>query len=220
MKAAARICALALVATAVAATPAAAAPAPTPDGVGRVKHRGSATVSRDRDTASRSEQLVARALTAVGTPYSYGGTSPGGFDCSGFTMWVYSGFGITLPHSSSAQYALGGTDGYTRIASPSDLQPGDLVFQATGGDGVGHVGIYVGNGNFVSATSSEGVQVRSLYDSYWGPLWVGGVRVDAIAGTPRERTRHRDSEKRKVALHLVRADVPLVLVPLGTLVPQ
>jgi peptidoglycan endopeptidase LytE len=119
--------------------------------------------------------------------------SPGGFDCSGFTRWVYEGFGITLPHSSSAQYALGGTHGFLRISSPGDLEPGDLVFQATGGDGVGHAGIYVGNGSFISATSSAGVQVNSLYDSYWGPLWVGGVRAVKLVESkkPQRRGKYR-----------------------------
>ncbi|MBW3595431.1 MAG: C40 family peptidase [Actinobacteria bacterium] len=119
------------------------------------------------------------ALSVVGAPYSYGGTSPAGFDCSGFTSWVYSHVGITLPHSSSAQYSLAGSDGFTRIDDIEDLQIGDLVFHATGGSGIGHVGIYIGDGSFVSATSSEGIQVRSLFDSYWGPLWVGAVRVSA-----------------------------------------
>lgn len=121
-------------------------------------------------------QLVEIARSQIGAPYSYGGTSPTGFDCSGFTSWVYSHVGVTLPHSSDAQYSLGGTRGFTRIDDPSDLVPGDLVFHATDGSGVGHAGIYVGDGQFISATSSAGVQVRSLFDSYWGPLWVGGVR--------------------------------------------
>jgi len=126
--------------------------------------------------SSRIEQL---ALSVVGTPYSWGGTTPAGFDCSGFTSWVYAHVGITLPHSSDAQYALAGTPGFTRIDAIDDLQVGDLVFHATDGSGVGHVGIYIGDGQFVSATSSEGVQQRSLFDSYWGPLWVGAVRVSA-----------------------------------------
>ena len=127
-----------------------------------------------RDVGIPKIERIAR--SQIGAPYSYGGMTPAGFDCSGFTSWVYSHIGVTLPHSSSAQYALAGTKGFIRIDSQEDLRVGDLVFHSTGGSGIGHVGIYVGKGSFISATSSEGIQVRSLSDSYWGPLWVGAVR--------------------------------------------
>lgn len=130
----------------------------------------------DRPSMVDAARIERIARSVIGTPYSYGGTTPAGFDCSGFTSWVYAHLGITLPHSSSAQYALGGSPGFTHVDDIKDLQVGDLVFHATGGSGVGHTGIYLGGGQFISATSSEGVQVRSLFDSYWGPLWVGGVR--------------------------------------------
>ena len=129
-------------------------------------------------TPTWTAELVRRAKSVIGTPYSYGGMTPAGFDCSGFTRWVYLSRGIELPHSSVEQYTLGGTPGYERIDSMEELQAGDLVFHATG-DPVGHAGIYVGDGMFISSTSSEGVQIRSLHDGYWGPLWVGGVRVTA-----------------------------------------
>jgi cell wall-associated NlpC family hydrolase len=129
--------------------------------------------------SARPSQMGAKieriALSQIGAPYSYGGMTPAGFDCSGFTSWVYSHVGITLPHSSSAQYSLGGSNGYTSISEISELEVGDLVFHGSSG-GIQHAGIYVGNDEFISATSSAGVQVRSLFDSYWGPLWVGGVR--------------------------------------------
>lgn len=127
---------------------------------------------------SSVKRLIKTAMAQEGAPYSYGGTSPAGFDCSGFILWVYSHLGITLPHSSSAQYALGDQAGYQRIHDPDDLRVGDLVFQGSGE--VSHAGIYIGDGNFISATSSSGVQVRSLFDSYWGPIWIGGLRVEAL----------------------------------------
>jgi cell wall-associated NlpC family hydrolase len=123
-----------------------------------------------------ADRVIARAKTMIGTPWVAGGGAPGGFDCSGFTAWVYSAFGYSLPPSSEGQYALGDLKKYERIEKISDLRVGDLVFQQTGYP-VGHVGIYVGNDRFISTTSSMGVQIRSLYDSYWGPLWMGGVRI-------------------------------------------
>lgn len=171
--AAACICA----ATLATAAPAAAVPAePLLDEKKAAQVKAEEKKKRKASTGA-TQEIKDLALSVVGSPYSYGGTSPAGFDCSGFTSWVYSHVGITLPHSSSAQYSLGGTDEFTHIASMDDLEVGDLVFHATGGSGVGHVGIYIGDGRFVSATSSEGIQVRSLSDSYWGPLWVGGVRI-------------------------------------------
>ena len=161
-----RFAAACLTAVALTAAPAAAVP---------LTEELDLKAAQSRAAGLPKIERVAR--TQIGAPYSYGGMTPAGFDCSGFTRWVYSHVGITLPHSSSAQYSLAGSKGFEKIASRSQLEVGDLVFHATGGSGVGHAGIYVGNGRFISATSSDGIQVRSLFDSYWGPLWVGGVRV-------------------------------------------
>jgi cell wall-associated NlpC family hydrolase len=87
------------------------------------------------------ERVVEYAKRFVGTPYVYGGSSPHGFDCSGFVRFVYAHFGVTLPHSSYAQFGDG------RGVRRGSLRPGDLVFF----DSVGHVGIYVGNGRFIHA---------------------------------------------------------------------
>src|SRR5207247_7001930 len=87
--------------------------------------------------AARQISFIAYARILLGVPYSYGGTSPAsGFDCSGFTRYVYEHFGVELPHYSGAQYLLG------RDVARGDLVPGDLVFF----DGVGHVGLYLGGG--------------------------------------------------------------------------
>ena len=99
--------------------------------------------------AAYAERAVAIALAERGTPYRWGGSAPGGFDCSGLVLWVYSRLGVTLPHSSYAQF------GYGRHVSRAALQPGDLVFS----NGLGHVGIYVGDGMFVHAPHT-GARVR------------------------------------------------------------
>lgn len=151
------------------------------------------------------DHIAERARSVVGSPYSYGGGSPGGFDCSGLTRWVFAGHGADLPHSSAAQYELGDRPGYRRIHNRDALEKGDLVFHKTTSAHVGHVGIYVGGGNFVSATSSEGVQVRSLYDPYyWGERWVGGVRLPTTmiddpagaAGRPSDSDDHERGASR------------------------
>ena len=132
-----------------------------------------------RDHVKERAHVEARARGQIGAGYSYGGTSPGGFDCSGFTRWVFAGHGATLPHSSQAQFDMGTRDGFKRVHKRENLKEGDLVFHKTTSARVGHAGIYIGDGRFISATSSSGVQVRSLYDSYWGPRWVAGTRVPA-----------------------------------------
>src|SRR5207302_1968261 len=109
----------------------------------------------------------------VGSPYAWGGTSPAGFDCTGFVMWVYSQFGVGLPHNEAGQLASGAQ------VSAEDLQPGDvLVFANTYRRGLSHVGIYVGNGQFVHAVDERhGVTVSNLWDGYWAPRFVGASRA-------------------------------------------
>lgn len=124
------------------------------------------------------DHIKKRGKSAVGTPYRYGGTSRRGFDCSGFTQWTFDGHGQNLPRTTSEQFDLGRKPDYKRIWKRKRLKRGDLVFHKTTSARVGHAGIYVGRGKFVSTTSSEGVRVRSLYDPYyWGKRWVGAVRT-------------------------------------------
>ncbi len=94
------------------------------------------------------------AYSLIGRPYRYGAGGPGSFDCSGFTSYVWRAAGVSLPHSSRAQYAA------TKRVSREDLQPGDLVFF---GRPIHHVGMYVGNGNMInSPQTGETVAVRSM----------------------------------------------------------
>lgn len=141
---------------------------------------GPAEAHQRQNYAKQRRHVKERAVTMRGTPYRYGGTSPNGFDCSGFTQWTYEGHGARLPHSSIDQFNLARRDGYKRIWHRSKLEVGDLVFHKTTSARVGHVGIYVGNGKFISATSSGGVQIRSIWDPYyWGQRWVGATRLPA-----------------------------------------
>jgi peptidoglycan endopeptidase LytE len=118
-------------------------------------------------------QVADLAQQYVGSPYRWGGTSPAGFDCTGFVMWVYAQFGVHLPHNEAGQLASG-----DRVGA-DDLQPGDvLVFANTYRHGLSHVGIYVGDGRFVHAVDERhGVAVSSLWDGYWAPRLVGATRA-------------------------------------------
>ncbi|MFC4778927.1 C40 family peptidase [Paenibacillus sp. GCM10023252] len=107
----------------------------------------------------------------LGTPYKYGGTTTKGFDCSGFTSYVFDKMGIDLPRSSKSQAGVG-----KKIAK-SDLIAGDLVFFETGGNGISHVGIYVGDGKFAHSSSSKGVTISKLSESYYTNNYVTARRV-------------------------------------------
>lgn len=101
--------------------------------------------------------IVSIAMQYLGYPYVFGGASPAGFDCSGFTQFVYANVGIALPHSSSAQ-------GRMTAIAPEAAMAGDLVLL----DGGGHVGIYLGNGTFIHASTPQtGVKISKPWGSYW-----------------------------------------------------
>jgi cell wall-associated NlpC family hydrolase len=114
-------------------------------------------------------RAVSFARRLLGAPYSWGGESPrSGFDCSGFVRFVYGHFGLTLPHSSYADFNLG-----VRVPR-SSLRPGDLVFF----DGIGHVGLYVGDGRFIHAPhSGTHVQITSLDDPWYRSSYDGARRL-------------------------------------------
>ena len=117
---------------------------------------------------------VSIAYQYMGVPYVYGGASPSGFDCSGFTMYVYAQLGVSLPHGATPQL------NYGTYVSRSELQPGDLVFFSDGSYPASHVGIYVGGDEFIHASSSSSngycVCVSSLNSNYYSRNFVGGRR--------------------------------------------
>lgn len=130
-----------------------------------------ASVAASSGTGS---QIAQYALQYVGSPYVYGGSSPSGFDCSGFTTYVMKHFGYSVNRTASGQM-----DNGTAV-DRSQLQPGDLVFFNSGNSSkrATHVGIYTGNGQFVHAsTSTTGVIVSDLNSSYYSRTYVGARRL-------------------------------------------
>lgn len=123
--------------------------------------------------------IIATAKQYLGTRYVYGGASAKGFDCSGFTMYIFSQYGYSLPHSATSQWQ---SSTGTTVAR-EDLQAGDLVFfcdpSRSAGKACSHVGIYVGDGDFIHASSSNsgGVRYSSLYESYYNTYYMGAKRL-------------------------------------------
>jgi cell wall-associated NlpC family hydrolase len=117
---------------------------------------------------SRYGGVIGIAMQYLGVPYVWGGSSPSGFDCSGFTMYVYAQVGVSLPHNAAMQYGVGVP------VSRDQLQAGDLVFF----NGLGHMGMYIGGGNFIHAPhTGDVVKISSLNEGWYLERWVGARRV-------------------------------------------
>jgi peptidoglycan DL-endopeptidase CwlO len=105
----------------------------------------------------------------LGVPYVWGGASPSGFDCSGLVAYAYAQIGVSLPHNAAMQYNSVGV-----FVSRDQLQAGDLVFF----DGLGHMGMYIGGGQFIHAPhTGDVVKISSLNDSWYAAKYVGAKRV-------------------------------------------
>ncbi|MGN0999174.1 MAG: NlpC/P60 family protein [Faecousia sp.] len=123
-------------------------------------------------TSATAQKIIATARQYLGVPYLWGGASPSGFDCSGFVQYVFGIHGITLPRTSQQQWTVGTS------VSKGSLIPGDLVFFAdTYAAGISHLGIYIGDGQFIHSSSSKGVVISSLNSSYWASHYYGAKRV-------------------------------------------
>lgn len=131
----------------------------------------SAPVSRGLGSSAAASRILSTAKNYLGVPYVWGGTTPDGFDCSGFVQYVFGKNGVSLPRTADVQFELG-------IPVRSDqLQPGDLVYFTTYEPGPSHNGIYLGDGKFINATSSRGIAIDRMNSSYWGPRYIGARRV-------------------------------------------
>jgi peptidoglycan DL-endopeptidase LytE len=115
-------------------------------------------------TVSKAQMVIDEAKKYIGTPYLWGGNTPAGFDCSGYTSYVYSKIGVTIPRTAATQWS-----GLKAVSNPN---PGDLVFFETYAPGPTHVGIYLGNNQFIQA-GSKGVSIADMTNSYWKPIYLG-----------------------------------------------
>ena len=116
--------------------------------------------------------MLTTAMELRGTPYSYGGSDPSGFDCSGVVQWVFAQHGTRLPREVRDQFDFG------ELIDRDEVRPGDLVFFQTVSRGASHVGIAMGNDEFIHAPSSRGVvRIEKYTSGYWDQRWVGARRV-------------------------------------------
>ena len=123
-------------------------------------------------SSSIGEQIVAFAKQFLGTPYVWAGSSPSGFDCSGFVSYVFKNFGYTVNRTAASMY----TNGVA--VDKSELQIGDAVFFASSSESIGHVGIYIGDGEFIHSSSGCGyVTISGLDESYYSRMYVGARRI-------------------------------------------
>lgn len=131
------------------------------------------TQSRTLASTMKADQVIAEGKSYLGVPYLYAGTTPDGFDCSGFLVFIFNKVGIELPRTAATQFQAGVP------VEKSALVPGDLVFfeKTYDKDGITHSGMYIGDNQFISATTSKGVKIDALDNPYWGPKYVGAKRV-------------------------------------------
>jgi cell wall-associated NlpC family hydrolase len=144
-------------------------PGTDPGTVAGTSTPGPASVRRPFDGYA----LTGTALSLRGIPYRNGGTDPNGFDCSGFTQYVFAQHGISIPREVREQFRVGNS------VQADQLVAGDLLFFTTTDPGASHVGISIGGDEFVHAPSSTGVvRVERLGSSYWSPRFLGARRIN------------------------------------------
>ncbi len=130
-------------------------------------------VGSDNEADRITAGVVELALAAIGTPYEWGGTDANGFDCSGLIQYAYGRYGVVLPRVSTAQMA----SGSALALDPSLLRPGDILgFSLDDPNKTSHVGLYVGNDEFIHSSSS-GVRVSNLQNPYWQEHLIAARRM-------------------------------------------
>lgn len=159
----------------------------TSDSTEKKESTTSKTTTENTGTSlsAKASEIVSYAKKFLGVPYVYGGASPSGFDCSGFTMYVYNHFGISMRHGAQAQAKLGEKITANKSSKSSllnNLEVGDLVFflDYETMDEIGHCGIYIGDGNFIHASSGSGycVKINSLLPGeYYNTRYCAARRV-------------------------------------------
>jgi hypothetical protein len=125
----------------------------------------------------------------MGIRYVWGGTSRSGFDCSGFTQWVFARSGIRIPRTSIEQATVG------QRVDRDDLRPGDLVFFRTRGSRISHVGIYIGNNNFIHASSGGGRVRINAITGYYSQRYVTARRMPGLGGQVVETAKRAQIEE-------------------------
>lgn len=137
-------------------------------------HESVGRLAKRTNIRNERPDIVPIALRYRGVPYRWGGSTPAGFDCSGFVLYVFAKAAITLPHNVAQQYRHGVP------VTREELEPGDLVFF----DGLRHNGIYIGEGRFIhAARSGKSVIISRLNDSWYESRWAGGRRLSSVAST-------------------------------------
>lgn len=153
---------------------------------GEEKNTSTSNLSKEEETVtSKTSEIVSYAKKFLGVPYVYGGASSSGFDCSGFTMYVYKHFGISMAHGAQSQAKLGKkitADKSSKSSLLNNLKAGDLVFflDYETMDEIGHCGIYIGDGNFIHASSGSGycVKINSLLPGeYYNTRYCAARRI-------------------------------------------
>lgn len=134
---------------------------------------GGEVYAQTLSTDNGASAVIQTAKDLLGTRYIYGGTTTNGFDCSGYVQYIFKQHDVTLDRTAAQQYTYNGTS-----VAKSDLQPGDLVFFSSSSQTVGHVGMYVGDGQFIHSSSGAGkVIITSLNSAYYVRNYVGAKRV-------------------------------------------